>query len=170
MILLTKLALQSRTVTVMILILVLAGGIYGYQQLQQELFPEISLRVINVSTSYQQGTPYQVSQEVTKPVEDLIIGMEGLKEVTSTSRSNRSQVRASFENNVDIEEAEAEIVSRVSGLRLPDAAGDPRVFELTPNRRPVTELSVSGQRDIPELLRIVERQIAPPIQAVPGCV
>ena len=80
MIILTKLALQSRTVTVMILILVLAGGIYGYQQLQQELFPEISLRVINVSTSYQQGTPYQVSQEVTKPVEDLIIGMEGLKE------------------------------------------------------------------------------------------
>ena len=31
------------------------------------------------STSYQQGTPYQVSQEVTKPVEDLIIGMEGLE-------------------------------------------------------------------------------------------
>ena len=168
MILLTKLALQSRTVTVMILILVLAGGIYSYQQLQQELFPEISLRVINVSTSYQQGTPYQVSQEVTKPIEDLIIGMEGLKEVTSTSRASSSRVRASFEHNVDIAEAEAEIVSRVSGLRLPDAAGDPRVFELTPNRRPVTELSVSGQRDIPELLRIVERQISPPLQAVPG--
>ena len=168
MILLTKLALQSRTVTVMILVLVLVGGIYAYRQLQQELFPEISLRVINVSTSYQQGTPYQVSQEVTKPIEDLIIGMEGLRELTSTSRSNSSRIRASFEHNVDIEEAEAEIVSRVSGLRLPDAAGDPRVFELTPNRRPVTELSVSGQRDIPELLRIVERQIAPPIQAVPG--
>ena len=168
MIILTKLALQSRTVTVMILVLVLAGGIYAYQQLQQELFPEISLRVINVSTSYQQGTPYQVSQEVTKPVEDLIIGMEGLKEVTSTSRSSNSRIRASFDHNVDIEEAEAEIVSRVSGLRLPDAAGDPRVFESTPNLRPVMELSVAGQRDIPELLRIVERQIAPPIQAVPG--
>ena len=168
MIILTKLALQSRTVTVMILILVLAGGIYAYRQLQQELFPEISLRVINVSTSYQQGTPYQVSQEVTNPIEDLIIGMEGLRELTSTSRSNSSRIRASFEHNVDIEEAEAEIVSRVSGLRLPDAAGDPRVFELTPNRRPVTELSVSGQRDIPELLRIVERQIAPPLQAIPG--
>ncbi len=168
MIFLTKLALQSRTVTVMILILVLAGGVYAYQQLQQELFPEISLKVINVVTSYEQGTPYQVSQEVTKPVEDLLIGMEGLKEVTSTSRSTRSQVRASFENNVDIEEAEAEILSRVSSLRLPDNAGDPRVYELTPNQRPVMELSISGQRDIPELLRIVERQIIPPLQAVPG--
>ena len=149
MIILTRLALQSRTVTVMLLLLVLAGGIYAYQQLQQELFPEISLRIINVVTSYQQGTPYQVAQEVTKPIEDLIIGMEGLKEVTSTSRSGSSRVRASFENNVDIEEAEAEIVSRVSGLRLPDAAGDPRVYELTPNQRPVMELTVSGQRDIP---------------------
>jgi HAE1 family hydrophobic/amphiphilic exporter-1 len=168
MIFLTRLALRSRTVTIMALVLILVGGVYAYQQLQQELFPEISLGVINVSTSFQQGTPYQVSQEVTKPIEDVIIGMEGLKEVTSTSRGSRSTVRASFENNADLEEAEAEILNRVTALRLPDAAGDPRVFALSPNQRPVMELSVSGQRDIPELLRIVERQIAPPIQAIPG--
>ncbi len=168
MIILTRLALRSRTVTIMALVLILVGGVYAYQQLQQELFPEISLGVINVSTSFQQGTPYQVSQEVTKPIEDVIIGMEGLKEVTSTSRGSRSTVRASFENNADLEEAEAEILNRVTALSLPDAAGDPRVFALSPNQRPVMELSVSGQRDIPELLRIVERQIAPPIQAIPG--
>ena len=56
----------------------------------------------------------------------------------------------------------------MSSLRLPDAADDPRVYELTPNQRPVMELSVSGQRDIPELLRVVERQVVPPLQAVPG--
>ncbi len=168
MIILTRLALRSRTVTIMALVLILVGGVYAYQQLQQELFPEISLGVINISTSFQQGTPYQVSQEVTKPIEDVIIGMEGLKEVTSTSRGSRSTVRASFENNADLEEAEAEILHRVTALRLPDAAGDPRVFALSPNQRPVMELSISGQRDIPDLLRIVERQIAPPIQAIPG--
>ena len=168
MIILSRLALRRRSVTVMALVLILVGGVYAYQQLQQELFPEITLGVINVSTSFQQGTPYQVSQEVTKPIEDLIIGMEDLKEVTSTSRGSRSTVRATFETNADLEEAEAEILSRVSALRLPDAAGDPRVFALTPNQRPVMELSISGQRDIPELLRIIERQIVPPLQAIPG--
>jgi HAE1 family hydrophobic/amphiphilic exporter-1 len=168
MIILSKLALRNRAVTVIALVLILVGGVYAYQQLQQELFPKISLGVINVSTSFQQGTPYQVSQEVTKPIEDVIIGMEGLKEVTSTSRGSRSTVRASFETNANLEEAEAEILSRVSGLRLPDAASDPRVFALTPNQRPVMELSISGQRDIPELLRIIERQIAPRLQAIPG--
>ena len=168
MILLTKLAMQSRTVTVLILILALAGGVYAYRQLQQELYPDISLQIINISIPYQQGTPYQVSQEVTAPVEELLVGMEGLKELTSTSRANSSQIRASFEYNVDIEEVEAEIVSLVASVRLPDAAGDPRVFELTPNQRPVMELSVSGERDIPDLLRIVDRQIVPPLQAVPG--
>ena len=168
MIILTRLALSNRATTVMALALILLGGVYAYQQLQQELFPEISLGVINVSTSFQQGTPYQVSREVTKPIEDVIIGMEDLKEVTSTSRGSRSTVRASFETNADLEAAETEINSRVSALRLPDAAGDPRVFALSPNQRPVMELSISGQRDVPELLRIVERQIAPPIQAIPG--
>ena len=109
-----------------------------------------------MSTTFQQGTPYQVSREVAKPIEDVIIGMEGLKEVTSSSRGSRATVRASFEYNVDLEEAESEIFSRVSALRLPDAAGDPRVYALTPNQRPVMELSVSGQRDIPELVKIVD--------------
>ena len=168
MIILTRLALRNRAVTVMALVLILVGGVYAYQELQQELFPEISLGVINISTSFQQGTPYQVAQEVTKPIEDVIIGMEGLKEVTSTSRGSRSTVRASFETNADLEAAETEINSRVSALRLPDAAGDPRVFALSPNQRPVMELSVSGQRDVPELLRIVERQIAPRLQTIPG--
>ena len=168
MIVLSKLALQRRAVTVTALVLVLVGGVYAYQQLQQELFPEISLGIVNVATTYQQGTPYQVAEEVTKPIEDAIISIEGLRELTSTSRSNRSQVRASFENNVDIEEAEAEIISRVSGIRLPDAAGDPRIYKLTPNLRPVMELSVSGERDIPDLVKIVEGQIVPRLQAVPG--
>ncbi len=168
MIILSRLALRRRSVTIMALVLILVAGVYGYQQLQQELFPEISLGVINISTSFQQGTPYQVSQEVTKPIEDVIIGMEDLKEVTSTSRGNRSTVRASFETNADLEEAEAEILSRVTALRLPDAAGDPRVFALTPNQRPVIELSISGQRDIPELVRIVERRIVPRLQSVTG--
>ena len=168
MIILTRLALRNRAVTVMALVLILVGGVYAYQQLQQELFPEISLGVINISTSFQQGTPYQVAQEVTKPIEDVIIGMEDLEEVTSTSRGSRSTVRASFETNADLEAAETEINSRVSALRLPDAAGDPRVFALSPNQRPVMELSISGQRDVPELLRIVERQIAPRLQTIPG--
>ena len=168
MIFLTSLALRNRTVTVMALILILVGGAYAYRQLQQELFPEISLGVINVSTTFQQGTPYQVSQEVTKPIENVIIGMEGLREVSSTSWGHRSAVLASFESNADLEEAEAEILSRVSALRLPDAAGDPRVVALEPGQGPVMELSVSGHRDVPDLLRIVERQIAPPLRAVPG--
>ena len=168
MIILSKLALQRRSVTIMALILVLVGGIYSYQQLQQELFPEISLRVVNIVTPYQQGTPVEVAEEVTRPIEAVVIGMEGLKEVTSTSRGSRSLVRASFETNADMEEAEAEIVSRVAGVRLPDAAGDPQVYELTPNQRPVMELSVSGQRDIPSLQKVIESQIVPRLEAVTG--
>ena len=168
MIILSKLALQRRSVTVMALILALVGGVYSYQQLQQELFPEISLRVVNIVTPYQQGTPVEVAEEVTRPIEAVVIGMEGLKEVTSTSRGSRSLVRASFETNANIEEAEAEIVSRVAGVRLPDAAGDPQVYELTPNQRPVMELSVSGQRDIPSLQKVIQSQIVPRLEAVTG--
>ena len=168
MIILSRLALQRRAVTIMVLVLVLAGGVYAYQQLQQELFPEIVLGVINITTTYQQGSPHQVAEEVTAPIEDAIIGMEGLEEVSSTSHANLSRVRAEFASDADMAEAEAEIISRISGLRLPEAAGEPRVREITSNQSPVMRLSISGQRDVPELVKIVEREISPRLRGVPG--
>ena len=168
MIILSRLAVQRRAVTVMMLLLVLAGGVYAYQQLRQELFPEIKSGLISVTTTYQQGSPYEVAEEVTGPIEDLIIGMDGVEEVTSTSRSNLSQVWARFATGADLTEAEAEIISRVSALRLPDAAGKPRITEITSSLRPVMELSISGQRDSPELLKITERDIIPRLEAVRG--
>ena len=168
MIVLTRLALHSRTITVMALALVLVGGMYAYQQLQQELFPEISLKIISVTTSFQQGSSYHVAEEVTKPIEDAIIGMDGVKEVTSTSESNVSSVLVSFETNINMEKAEEEVRSLVSSLALPDAAADPQVRRLATDEVPVMELSVSGDRDIPGLVKVVERSIVAPLRAVPG--
>ena len=169
MIILTRLALRSRIVTATVLLLALAGGWYAYQQLGQELFPEISLKIISITTTFQQGSSYQVAEEVTRPVEDVVIGIDGVKEVTSTSESGVSSVLVSFETNVDMEAAEEEEVkSLVSGIVLPGAAGDPQVSRFATGDAPVVELSVSGDRDIPGLVIVVERRIAPRLRAVPG--
>ena len=168
MTILTELALRRKSVTVMAMILLLLAGVFSYNQLRQELFPEISFSIVYIATYYEQGDPSTVANDVTSKVEDLILGMSDLEKVTSISTSSQSLVTANFVPGADVEDAEEEIRSRVSGLVLPDAAGDPYVLRLTSDIFPVMLLTVSGQQDIPALRRLTDEEIIPRLEAVDG--
>lgn len=152
----------------MVMLLALGGGIYSYNRLQQELFPDISFGSVIVLTGYAQGDPITVASEVTEPIEDAIIGMADLNRVTSISTANTSIVTANFVTGSDAENAEDEITSRVSGLNLPDDAGAPTVVRITTDIFPVMRYSVTGDRDIPALRRIIDDQIVPSLEAIDG--
>ena len=165
---LTSLALRRKPVTVMVMVLLLAAGLYSYDSLHKELFPEISFSVIYVVVPYQQGDPTTVADEVTAEVEDTIIGMTDLENVTSVSTSEMSIVTANFKPGSDVESAEDDIRTNVSALNFPDDALGPIVIRLTSDIFPVMELSVTGERDIPSLQRIIDDRILPPLEAVDG--
>ncbi len=165
---LTRLALSRKSVTIMVMVLFLVAGVFSYGQLQRELFPDISLGLIRVITYDQQSDPITMADEVTAKVEDAIAGVPDLERYTSTSTSNQSLVIANFPSSANLDEAEDEIRSQVSGLALPDGATSPAVVQVTSDAFPVMWLSVSGQRDIPALQRVVDDEIIPRMEAVSG--
>ena len=165
---LTRLALSRKPVTIMVLVLVLVLGVFSYGGLQRELFPDISLGLIHVITYYPQSDPITVAEEVTGKVEDAIAGMPAMEKYTSTSTGSRSLVTANFPASADLDQVEDEIRSQVNGLNLPDSASEPNVVQVTSDVFPAMRLSVSGERDIPSLLRIVDDVIVPRMEAVSG--
>ena len=152
----------------MAMVLLLGAGVFSYSQIQQELFPEISFSIVYVVTTYQQGDPNTVATDVTAKVEDAISGLQDLEKTTSISTPGISVVTANFAPGADVESAEEEIRSRVSGLQLREEAGEPYVLRLTSDIFPIMWLSVSGERDIPALQRIVDDEIVPRLEAVDG--
>ncbi len=165
---LTELALRRKPVTIMVMVLLVIAGVFSYNQLRQELFPEISFSIVYVGVPYQQGDPNTVASDVTAKVEDLILGMPDLEKTTSISTGSLSLITANFVPGADVEDAEEEIRSRVTGLALPDEAGEPFVLRLTSDIFPVMLLSVSGQQDIPALRRLTDDEIIPRLEAVNG--
>ncbi len=107
-------------------------------------------------------------RDVTEPIEEAIEGMDGLKDLQSVSTENLSLVLATFEFGEDLEEAERTIESNLNGLEFPAAVEDPDVFRITNDTVPVLNLSVTGDRDIPSLQRILEEMIIPRIERVDG--
>ena len=165
---LTTLALRRKPVTMMVMALVLAVGLYSYDTLHQELFPEISFAIVYVITPYQQGDPNTVASEVTEEIENAIIGMAGLDKFTSVSTSSLSSITANFTTGTDTEKAAEDIRANVSALDLPEDASNPIVVRVTSDIFPVMWLSVSGDRDIPSLQRVIDDGILPQLEAVDG--
>ena len=128
--------MSRKSVTIMVMVLLLVAGVFSYGQLQRELFPDISLGLIRVITYDQQSDPITMADEVTAKVEDAIAGVPDLERHTSTSTGNQSLVIANFPSSANLDEAEDEIRSQVSGLALPDDATSPAVVQVTPMRSP----------------------------------
>ncbi|MDA1219510.1 MAG: efflux RND transporter permease subunit [Chloroflexi bacterium] len=165
---LTGLALKRRSVTILVIILILIGGVYVYQNLQRELFPDIEFPNITIFTVYPNANPETIEREVTEPIEEAIDGIEGLKDIESTSSENVSVVVLTFDFGEDMKEAERTIESNINGIDFPDEVKDPVVSRINNNTFPVLQLSVLGDRDIPSLQRIVDDIIIPRIDRIDG--
>ena len=160
--------MRRKSVTILLILMVLVGGILNYRTLPVELFPEIEFPLITISTFYPSANPEAVVRDVTLPVETAIAGLEGLENVQSFSTENRSLVLANFQFGIDMAEAERTIAGNLSGIGFPPGVDEPRVGRLNPNAFPVLQLSVLGEREIPELQGFVDSLILPSILDVEG--
>ena len=165
---LTGLALRRRSVTILVIMIVLVGGILTYNRLPVELFPEIEFPLITVHTFYPSADPETVLREVTEPIEKALMGIDGLQEVQSVSTEDRSLVLGNFVFGTDMAEAERNIVSNLSGISFPDGAEEPQAGRISPDAFPVLQLSIVGERDISELQAIAESLVLPEVRSVDG--
>lgn len=168
MTLLTSLALSRRSVTVLLIGLVLLGGTITYRTLRVELFPPIEFPLVTIVTFYPSANPEAVVRDVTAPIESVISGMSGLENIQSTSSENLSLLLANFKFGTDMAEAARTISSRLTSLSFPSGVDDPTVSRINPDEFPVLQFSILGERDILDLQRVTESLIRPAILGVDG--
>ena len=164
----TRVALSRRSVTTLVVVLVLAGGVFTYRSLPVELFPEIDFPLVTVTTFYPSANPEAVARDVTEPIERAMAGLEGLDTVQTFSSENRSIVLATFEYGTNMAQAESETSSSMSSISFPDLVSAPIVGRVDPDAFPVLQLSITGDRELLELQEILDSQVLPVISDVSG--
>ncbi|MDE2937749.1 MAG: efflux RND transporter permease subunit [Chloroflexota bacterium] len=168
MTLLTRLVLRRSSVTMLVIVLILVAGVYAYNDLERELFPDIEFPNITITTYYPTADPETIVREVTEPIEDVIAGMDGLEQIQSTSQQNLSIVLATFEFGEDMDEAERTIESNVNGIQFPSGVEFTTISRINNETFPVMQLSVAGDRDIASLQRLLDDVVVPSIEGVDG--
>ena len=140
-------AVHKKVTTVMFTLGMMGIGLISFFRMPQELFPPITFPQITVVTEYKNAAPEEVETLITKPIEETIGSVAGLKRVESISREGRSQVTISFNWGQDIDFAALAIREKIDLVkeRLPKESEDPVVLKFDPLSRPIMMLSITGE-------------------------
>lgn len=163
-------AVKKPTTVVMIFILLVALGIYCTFSMPVDMFPDMELPWIMVSTTYENAGPEEVEQSVTRTLEKSLSGVSGLKKLQSISSSGSSLVMLEMNYGTNLDAASNEIRDKIDLVRnyLPKDSKTPIMVKMDPSMIPIMMLSVNGNRTPEELRKYAEDIIQPRIEQIDG--
>jgi len=155
--------------TVIILIMLLLGTV-AYLQLPVDLFPKVEIPYVTVITTYLGAGPREIETLVSKPLEEELSTVDGLKHVKSISQEGISMVSLEFDLDKDLDVAAADVRDKVALVEpeLPDSADKPLISKFDINAEPILQLAVSGQRSPQSLYLFTDNKIKPQFAKIRG--
>ncbi len=152
-----------------ILIIIILGGV-SLTRVPIDLMPDITYPTISIITGYENAGPEEVEELITRPIEQAMVAVPGVEEVSSTSSEGSSNVRVMFAWGTDLNEASNDIRDRLDRVigRLPDDAERPMLRKFDLAAFPIMIMGASSRMDPLQLRRLIEDQIAYRVERVPG--
>jgi hydrophobic/amphiphilic exporter-1 (mainly G- bacteria), HAE1 family len=167
---LSSVAIKRPIFTLMVTLAMLVLGVKGFQGLGSDLFPDVSFPAVVVTIPYPGASPKEVETLVSKPLEDAVIGINGIDRVRSFSREGSSLVFVLFDMDVDITDAATEVRERVSQVRfkLPTETKEPIISRFDVSASPVLTYTVRGAGSLAEIRDYTDDVLRPALEQVDG--
>ncbi|MEO8193906.1 MAG: efflux RND transporter permease subunit [Gemmatimonadales bacterium] len=156
--------------TMMMLALVVLG-VVSFNRLAIDEYPDITYPIVIAQTTYPGASPEVMERDVSRPIEEALNTVQGLKEITSTSLNGVSLVRVQLNLDVDVLAAQQDVQSKVARIRrqLPPEIEEPVINHFDPNDRPIMSVAMqSSERPLRELTSIADEIVSPRLQAIAG--
>lgn len=136
----------SRPVTIWMFTLgILLFGLVAAGRLAVNLLPDLSYPSLTVRTEFVGAAPAEVEQLVSKPIEEAVGIVKGVRKVQSVSRSGRSDVVMEFDWGTDMDLAALEVREKLDVLFLPLEIEKPLLLRFNPNLDPIVRLALSRE-------------------------
>ncbi|WP_076536349.1 efflux RND transporter permease subunit [Shewanella sp. UCD-KL21] len=168
---LTDISVKRPVFASVISILIIILGMVSFDKLPLREYPNIDPPVVSIDTNYRGASASVVESRITQLIEDRISGVEGIKQITSSSRDGRSSITLEFNINRDIEAATNDVRDRISGLldNLPEEADPPEVEKSNGGDEVIMWLNlVSDQMNTLQLTDYARRYLVDRFSVVDG--
>ena len=159
----------------MVVVAAVVFGFFSYQRLPVTLMPELTYPTLTVRTQYPGAAPEEVENDVSRPIEEELGVIGGLRRISSISRAGVSDVVLEFAWDTKISEATQDALERLDLVFLPDGADRPLILHYDPSLDPVMELSLAGhgarfagEEGLRRLRRLADLQVKRALEPIKG--
>ena len=151
-----------------LLLLLLVLGYFSFRKLPVDLFPDVAFPVVTVTTAYPGAGPREIEILVSKPLEEEIGTISGLKNIRSTNREGVSLVVAEFTLETDVKYAESQVRDKVSSARvkLPTDVKEPSIRRLDPSDQPIMMLALNAKLPMAKHFDLANEIVKPKLEQI----
>ena len=151
-----------------VIIAIVVFGTFCFKNLPIDLFPDVNIPTVSVSTVYNGAGPNEIETLVTKPLEDSFSNIAGVKKLTSKSYEGISQVVVEFEQGIDSKYAEQLVRDKVNQTKskFPEETKEPVITKVDLSALPVLMVILNADLPDGELFDLADQTIKPQIEQV----
>ena len=167
----TRVSISNPVFATMMMAALLVLGLFSYNRLPVEQFPDVSFPVVVVQTEYPGASPENVEEEVTRKVEETVNTISGIKTLSSRSYEGLSVVIIEFDLSVEPKLAAQDVREKLAILRpvFRDEIKEPRISRFNPDDYPIVSVSVtSSGRNLREITTLADQVIKKRLENVGG--
>ena len=145
-------------------------GIVSSRLLPLEKFPGIDIPELFIQVPYKDATPAEIEKLITRPVEEALATMSGIKRLRSRSNENNAEINIEFDWDENIKAKSIEAREKIDAIRhlLPEDVERVLVYKFNLKDMPVFQLRLSSDRDISNAYDLLDRNLKMPIERIKG--
>lgn len=162
----TEISIKRPAFISSLMIAIITVGYIAFKKMNVELFPNIDIPIIFIATRYDGAAPSEIESLVTKPLEEEISTVSGIKKLLSRSMKDTSQIIVQLYQNTDIKYAEQQIRDKINQARpkLPEDIKEPIIRRVDPSDQPVLTVILKADLSESELFDLADNFVRPRLE------
>ena len=168
----TQTSIKQPVFATMVMCALLVMGMFSYNRLRVERMPEVTYPIVFISVQYPGASPEAVENDITRPIEEVVNTVNGVRLIRSNTYEGRSETGVELRLDANVERAVQDVRDKIALIRpgFPREAKDPLVLRGDfDNAQPVVSLAVTSKtRSMRELSTLTDQIIVKRFQNVPG--
>ena len=167
---LSDISIKRPVLMTMVILAFAVIGLFSLTELGIDMFPKLEFPFVTVMTLYPGAGPEEIETLVTKPIEEEVGAINGVKNITSISQEGMSFVFIEFQLEVDVDIAGIDVKEKVDAIRykLPEDIEPPAISKFDISAFPIMDLAVYSQRPLEDVYKICEDVIKPELGKIQG--
>ena len=167
---LSDISIKNPVFAWMLMLGLMLFGAISFSRMGVSQMPDVDFPFVNIDVYYEGAAPEIVETDVIDVIEDQIMSVEGIREVTSTARQSRASITVELDIDRDVDAALQEINTKVAQARilLPDEIEPPIITKRNPEDFPIIWVSLTSDKPLKDIMVYARYSIKDRFQTVPG--